>query len=150
MEEKKQKYKVLLEDLSQKNHTFVEVLEKLTKQHGSLVDQASSTIRTVFEATVGTELNHYDSLNMLAPDKAKQIKGLQLKLDNNADLKYAEEQSYKIDLMQAKQKLMDMSDGAINHQSMSPYCQYVTDTHEYYTKLTDRWSKYILSILTFF
>ena len=76
MEEKKQKYKVLLEDLSQKNHTFVEVLEKLTKQHGSLVDQASSTIRTVFEATVGTELNHYDSLNMLAPDKAKQIKGL--------------------------------------------------------------------------
>lgn len=38
MEDKKQRYKALLEELADKNHQFVDVLEKLTKQHGKLVD----------------------------------------------------------------------------------------------------------------
>ena len=41
MEDRKARYKAMLEDLNSKNHSFIEILEKLTKQHGSLVDSAA-------------------------------------------------------------------------------------------------------------
>lgn len=74
MEEKKLKYKTTLQDLNEKHQLFNDILERLTKQHGNIVDVSSQTVRKMLEATVNTELVHYDSLNLLAPDKAKVIK----------------------------------------------------------------------------
>lgn len=74
MEDKKAKYKASIQELHQKNHELIELLEKMTKSHGNLVDASAQTVRKVFETSVNTELMHYDSLNLLAPDKAKIIK----------------------------------------------------------------------------
>ncbi|CDW77825.1 gram domain-containing protein [Stylonychia lemnae] len=149
MEEKKLKYKNVLQDLNQKNHQFLDVLEKLTKQHGLLVDSAAQSVRKMFETTVNTELIHYDSLNLLAPDKAKNIKNFQIRQEMRYDIKAAEDQSYKIDLKFARQKIQDLPEGAINHQQMAPCCQYVSDTAEFYGKVTDKWTKYLTALLQF-
>lgn len=79
MEDKKQKYKSTLQELNQKHTQFNDILEKLTKQHGKVVDLSAQTVRRMLETTVNTELIHYDSLNLLAPDKAKVIKNFQIK-----------------------------------------------------------------------
>jgi len=91
MEEKKAKYKITLEDLSSKNHEFIEILEKLTSEHSLLVETAALSVRKVFETTVNTELIHYDSLNLLTPDKARNIKNFQIKQEMMVDIKAAEE-----------------------------------------------------------
>ena len=66
------------------------------------------------------------------------------------DIKIAEEQSYKIDLQQAKQKVLALAEGAVTHQSMAPFCQYVTDTYEFYVRVTDKWGKYLAALQMFF
>lgn len=33
---------------------------------------------------------------------------------------------------------------------MAPFCQYVSDTADYYTKVTDKWTKYLGAVLQFF
>lgn len=45
----------------------------------------------MFETTVNTELIHYDSLNLLTPDKAKIIKNFQIKQEMMVDIKAAED-----------------------------------------------------------
>jgi hypothetical protein len=150
LEEKKARYKTTLEELNSKNKVFIEMLEKLTGQHGSLVENAATTVRKMFENTVNTELIHYESLNMLAPDKAKIIKNFQIKQEMQVDIKAAEDQSYKIDLHSARQKLLDLPEGATTHQTMLPYCQYVSDTTDFYTKLSDKWAKYLAALTQFF
>lgn len=45
----------------------------------------------MLETIVNTEIIHYDSLNLLAPDKAKVIKNFQIKQEMKVDIKAAED-----------------------------------------------------------
>ena len=74
MEDKKTKYKRNLEELNKRNQSFIVVLERLTLQHGKLVDISANSIYKLLQQNVKMEAMHYESLNMLTPEKAKVIK----------------------------------------------------------------------------
>lgn len=126
------------------------MLEKMTKQHGSLVEASAHSVRRMVEDSVNTEVSHYDGLKLLTPEKAKNINSFQVKQELSADIKAAEEQSYKVDLQAARQKILELADGAVTHQSMAPFCQYVSDAAEFYGKVSEKWGKYLSSLLAFF
>jgi len=91
LEEKKARYRQGLEELNSKNKVLIDMLEKMTKQHGSLVEVSAHTIRKMVESTVNTEVNHYESLKLLTPEKAKLINNFQIKQELGTDIKAAEE-----------------------------------------------------------
>jgi hypothetical protein len=51
------------------------------------------------------ELNHYEGLNIIAPEKGQVIKNSIIKQDIVSDIKAAEDMSLKIDLNYARGKL---------------------------------------------
>lgn len=51
---------------------------------------------------MGTELNHYENLNLITPEKAQVIKNFVIRQDLNSDIKLADELNLKIDLQFAK------------------------------------------------
>ena len=59
------------------------------------------------------ELIHFDSLNILTPEKASIIKKYVMKIDLvNNDIKLAEEKGWKINILQAMQAVKDIPEGA--------------------------------------
>lgn len=74
MDDKKAKYLNTLEQLDQKNQQFIVSLEKLTKEHQGLIDYTAGAVRRFLDSCVTTELNHYQNLNMITPEKAQVIK----------------------------------------------------------------------------
>lgn len=79
MEEKKTKYKQSMEVLNQKNQEFITILNDLTKKHQGVIDLSAIGIKRIMEGSVGNELMHYESLNILTPEKAKIIKNFKIK-----------------------------------------------------------------------
>lgn len=56
------------------------------------------------------ELNHFQNLNLIIPEKAQVIKNFVIKQDLVTDIKVAEESQFKIDLQAGKQKLLELMD----------------------------------------
>lgn len=42
-----------------------------------------------------------------------------------------------------------MSEGQTTHQSVSPYCQFIYDSSEFYSKVSEKWNKYFSSMVQF-
>lgn len=51
--------------------------------------------------------------------------------------------SLKIDLNYARGKLQDLPEPASNHSGISGYCQYISDTYEFYSKVIERAGKFL-------
>lgn len=90
-------------------------MERLTKEHQELIDYSATTVKRFMENCVSTELTHYENLNLITPEKAQVIKNFVIKQDLFSDIKIAEELSLKIDLAQAKQKVLELSEGQTTH-----------------------------------
>lgn len=57
--------------------------------------------------------------------------------------------SLKIDLNYARGKLQDLPEPASNHSGISGYCQYISDTYEFYTKVIEQAGKFLAVLLGF-
>lgn len=66
-----------------------------------------------------------------------------------ADVKAAEDTQLKIDLAYARQKLLDMADAQTNHQAINPYCAYISDTFEYFNRMSEKSNKFLTSMIPF-
>jgi hypothetical protein len=66
-----------------------------------------------------------------------------------ADIKAAEDYQLKIDLVLARSKLSDLGEGLTNHQSVSPFCSYINDTSEYFSRISDKSNKYLTTMIPF-
>jgi hypothetical protein len=108
-----------------------------------LIDFSSDAVKKFLDSLVTGELNHYEGLNIIAPEKGQVIKNTVIKLDIVSDIKVAEEMSLKIDLNYARTKLQDLPEAASNHSGISGYCQYLTDTYDFYLKVTDKTGKHL-------
>ena len=74
LEEKKSRYNATVEQLEEKNKQFVAALEELSKEHQGLVDFSADSVKRFLESVVTGELNHYEGLNIIAPEKGQLIK----------------------------------------------------------------------------
>lgn len=79
LEEKKTRYNSTVEQLEEKNKQFVSALEELSKEHQGLIDFSSEAVKKFFDSMVTGELNHYEGLNIIAPEKGQVIKNTIIK-----------------------------------------------------------------------
>jgi len=82
----------------------------LTTDHQALIEHSSRAVKQFMDRSVAPELNHFENLNLIIPEKAQVIKNFVIKQDLVTDIKVAEESSLKIDLSAAKQKLIELED----------------------------------------
>ena len=61
----------------------------------------------------------------------------------------AEDSQLKIDLTLARQKLTDMTEAQTNHQSVSPFCQYINDTTDYFNRVSEKQAKFLTTMVPF-
>lgn len=45
--------------------------------------------------------------------------------------------------------MLELAEGQTTHQSVAPFCQYVCDASEFYSKMADKWGKYLACLTQF-
>ena len=73
MEDKKIRYNATVESLEGKNKLFIESLETLNKEHQTLIDFTADTVKQLMEQCLRSEMNHFEGLNLITPDKGQSI-----------------------------------------------------------------------------
>ena len=115
MEEKKELYTSQFSTFEPINSEFQKSFESLTQFHESLISNSSTAVKKGLETYLNAELAHFESLNILTPEKAAVIKKYQIKLDlAQNDWKIGLEKGWKINLSEQKQRIHELPDGASN------------------------------------
>ena len=58
---------------------FINSLEVLTQDHQGLIEYSTGVVKQFMELSVSPELNHYENLNLIIPEKALVIKNFVIK-----------------------------------------------------------------------
>jgi hypothetical protein len=51
----------------------------LSKEHQTLIDFTAETVKQLMEQCLRSEMNHYEGLNLITPDKGQVIKNFVIK-----------------------------------------------------------------------
>mmetsp|Transcript_10336 Transcript_10336/g.10340 ORF Transcript_10336/g.10340 Transcript_10336/m.10340 type:complete len:111 (+) Transcript_10336:755-1087(+) len=84
------------------------------------------------------ERKHFESLKEVLPEKTSIIKKQVLQVEQLlGEWKQAQEKSNKMSMIMAKQKIIDLTGAAITLQTIQPYASTISDSQEFFNRISD-------------
>lgn len=150
MEEKKGNYSEQILLFKSISMELGEQYQLLTNAHSEIISNSSVALKKIFDKASKDEVIHYQSLNILAPEKSNVIKNQPIKFEPVNESNLQTEKFMKISMQRAKDDILQLPAEAATYQAVVPYCQVLYDSNEHYSKIAEQWIKYIQFLLAFF